>query len=361
MSNLTFVQEPSLRYISLFSGIGGFEQAIHKEYPDADCIGFSEIDPYAVKIYKSHFPGHTNMGDVTKITKKKIRHLVSRFGCDLIVGGFPCTNLSSLANIQGNSEGLKGPKSGLFYDMIKIIEYAKSVNSKVKFIIENNFSMKKVYREAITTTLKEKFGDVYSRVINNADFGVQSRKRIIWTNFPFKGATNTCTQTWNDVLEPFDKVQDYKLSDRMVQCLNRTGDYKNSRGFTKIAMPTSKGRYRFENIETNLQKSRWDIQSRSDNMSHQMYDCYPVGKSRPITTGYGGGKNALIDRRKGKSDRKYSSFIFRSFTPTELERLFGLPDGYTDVDNMSNTRRTFALGNSVPVFIAHHVVKQLSV
>lgn len=354
MNNIHFIESPSLRYISLFSGIGGFEQAIHQSYPDADCIGFSEVDPYAIKIYRSHFPNHTNLGDITKINHKGLRRLVRRFGCDLIVGGFPCTNLSSMANMKGNSDGLNGPKSGLFYDMIKIIESVRKENPNVKFIIENNFSMKKSNREEITETLREKFKNVCSHTIDNSLLGVQCRKRIIWTNFPFEPPKqNSCIQQWEDVLEPFEKVKDHTLTDKMVSCLNKLSEYANPKGFTKIAVPIEgTKRYRFEQIKTKQHKSRWDIQGRSDTMETQIYTPYPVGKSRPITAGSGGGNNMVLDRRGG------DGFIPRNFFPIEIERLFGLPSGYTDVNGMSDTKRKHALGNSIPVFIAHWVVKQ---
>ena len=52
-----------LRYMSLFTGIGGFEQAIHRVYPSAECVGFSEIKPAAIRVYSHHFPDHPNLGD----------------------------------------------------------------------------------------------------------------------------------------------------------------------------------------------------------------------------------------------------------------------------------------------------------
>jgi site-specific DNA-cytosine methylase len=41
----------------LFSGIGGFELAIHSVFPNAECVGYSEIDKYAIKTYRKHFIG----------------------------------------------------------------------------------------------------------------------------------------------------------------------------------------------------------------------------------------------------------------------------------------------------------------
>lgn len=93
-----------MKYLSLFSGIGGFEIGITKAVPDAECIGFSEIDPYASAIYQYHFPetitkrtkggsiefkrGHINLGDCTKIEPRDIPDF------DLLVGGFPCQAFS---------------------------------------------------------------------------------------------------------------------------------------------------------------------------------------------------------------------------------------------------------------------------
>ena len=58
-----------MNYISLFSGIGGFELGIQKsKYKDQlNCIGFSEVDENAIKIYCRHFPNHKWLGDVRKI------------------------------------------------------------------------------------------------------------------------------------------------------------------------------------------------------------------------------------------------------------------------------------------------------
>ena len=62
-----------MRYLSLFSGIGCFEHAIHAMYPDAICLGYSEIKPEALRVYQHHYPKHRNLGDVTTITESTIR------------------------------------------------------------------------------------------------------------------------------------------------------------------------------------------------------------------------------------------------------------------------------------------------
>lgn len=339
-----------MKYLSLFSGIGGFEHAILKEYPDAKCVAFSEIDPYAIKIYEKHFPTHKNLGDITKIKKGDLDEIK----CDLVVGGFPCTNLSSMSNIRGNSNGLQGPKSGLFYEMVRILEYVVENNPNVKFIIENNFSMKKENRKMIMDVLSNKFENIHSQMIDNSLLGVQSRKRIIWSNFEVPPLEKSVSQqSWDDILAPIESTEKYNLTEKMVNCLNKLVPYSNSKGTTKIARSIGNGRYIFDELETTDSRSRWDIQSRSDTMDTQIYTPYPVGKSRPITAGSGGGNNVVLDRRGGEG------FVPRNFTPLEVERLFGLPDYYTQVKGLSDTRRKRALGNSVPIFVVHYVIKHL--
>lgn len=354
------MNDGNMNYLSLFSGIGSFELAIHKQFPNANCLGFSEIDEVALKIYKVHFPTHRNLGDITKFTKSMIRKAFKNRRCDLIVGGFPCTNLSCLANLNGDNSGLNGPQSKLFYNMVKVIKYVRKLNPKVKFIIENNYSMRKSDRLTITCALEKRFSPTYSYMIDNASFGLQTRKRIIWTNFPFEPPCDNekCQQTWIDVLQSIKskEVQKSILSDNMVSCMNKLYECKNSKGYTKQAERSEiKGGtlrvYKFVIKITEKAKSRWDIHPKSDTAQV---------KCKPITGTYGGGNNSLIDRRVAPlrgSGVEFNCFVFRSFTVTEIERLFGLPDGYTNQENICNTDRVKVLGNSIPIFLCSYVIK----
>ena len=39
-----------MKYFSMFSGIGGFELGIELSNIDAECVGYSEVDKYAISI-----------------------------------------------------------------------------------------------------------------------------------------------------------------------------------------------------------------------------------------------------------------------------------------------------------------------
>ena len=107
-------------YLDLFAGIGGFALGFKRAVWQFDKHYFSEIDKYAKKVYKRWFPEAVDLGDVRQVKGIK---------ADLITFGFPCQDLS----IAGKRAGLKGARSGLFYEATRIIrETRPSI-----FIFEN--------------------------------------------------------------------------------------------------------------------------------------------------------------------------------------------------------------------------------
>ena len=82
-------------YVSLFSGIGGFEQALNKL--GGTCVFASEIDKFAAQAYETLY-GEKPAGDITKVDARDIPDH------DLLVGGFPCFAAGTLIT---TSEGLK--------------------------------------------------------------------------------------------------------------------------------------------------------------------------------------------------------------------------------------------------------------
>jgi len=82
-----------LTHIDLFSGIGGF--ALAAKSAGFQTIGFSEIEPYACKVLKKHWPDVPNYGDVRNVPAVK---------CDLITGGFPCQPFSVAGKQRGAND-----------------------------------------------------------------------------------------------------------------------------------------------------------------------------------------------------------------------------------------------------------------
>jgi site-specific DNA-cytosine methylase len=156
-----------LRYVSLFSGIGGFEVGIHKVYSNAKCMGFSEVNPKSIKVYKEHFPDHPELGDIRKITEEDLEPLKGKI--DLLVGGSPCQNFS----LAGDRTGLKGEKSSLLHEYIRI----KDILQPTHFILEN-VVMSPEHQEQVSYLL-----GVEPVMINSGIASYQQRKRLYWCDF----------------------------------------------------------------------------------------------------------------------------------------------------------------------------------
>ena len=92
---------------SLFAGIGGFDLAAR--WVGWRTLWYSEIEPYAAAVMRKHFPEAANLGDITKITNPP--------PVDVLVGGFPCQDIS----LAGRGAGIEGERSGLWSHYARLI------------------------------------------------------------------------------------------------------------------------------------------------------------------------------------------------------------------------------------------------
>jgi DNA (cytosine-5)-methyltransferase 1 len=104
--------------ISLFTGIGGFEIAFNQVFGDeAQVIQSVEIDPDAQSVLRSHFPNTPIHSDI-----RTYQPCINwNYADGLLFGGFPCTNTSC----AGDRTGLRGSKSSLWFEMLRVIATAK--------------------------------------------------------------------------------------------------------------------------------------------------------------------------------------------------------------------------------------------
>lgn len=173
-----------MKILSLFSGIGGFDKAFEDIFGKDHEVWFSEIDKYAIQVYKNHFPNATELGDITKIDIQSLPQM------DFIVGGSPCQDLSIA---KKNRQGLDGARSGLFWKFVEIIK----TNKPKYFVLENVNSMPKEAKQIITDTL-----GVEPIMINASLVSAQNRKRLFWTNIPNVTLPEDRGVLLKDILEP---------------------------------------------------------------------------------------------------------------------------------------------------------------
>jgi DNA (cytosine-5)-methyltransferase 1 len=113
-----------MRFIDLFSGIGGFHKALHEL--GHECVFASEIDPILQKTYETTW-GLKPYGDIKKIVLNNIEIIPEH---DILCGGFPCQPFSKAGKQEGTEDKLRGT---LFDEILKILKFRKPNF----FILEN--------------------------------------------------------------------------------------------------------------------------------------------------------------------------------------------------------------------------------
>jgi DNA (cytosine-5)-methyltransferase 1 len=298
-------------YLSLFSGIGGFERGIGKR---AQCIGYSEIDPYAISIYRSHFPNHKLYGDVTKIKPEDLPDF------DLLVGGFPCQAFS----IAGKRKGFNDSRGNLFFEIARIVEHAKPLYlllENVKGLLSHGEG--KTFATVIST-LDQLGYDCQWQVLDSKDFGLaQNRQRVYIVGnlrgtyrpevFPIRETSPT------DIIQGRPVVA-VREATKAAYALAAVGDGVD------VSFPNSKFR-----------RGR-----------------VAKGLAHTLTT-------------KGDAHTPTHDKRLRRLTPIECERLQGFPDGWTErgmdekgnLVSISDSQRYKCLGNAVGTSVIRAIIGRL--
>ena len=133
------------------------------------CVGYSEIDKYAIKIYEKNFGGHKNYGNAIEIDYSKIPYF------DLLVGGVPCQAWS----IAGKRNGFEDSRGTMWYEYFRAIREKKPkifVAENVKGILSHNGGDSFVM---ICECFCELGYAIDFEVLNSKNFGVpQNRERV---------------------------------------------------------------------------------------------------------------------------------------------------------------------------------------
>jgi DNA (cytosine-5)-methyltransferase 1 len=332
-----------MKYFSMFSGIGGFEYGIRQSEIKSEnsansqsgtsqlprrslCVGFSEIDTYAIQIYKNHFKGHKNYGDATKINTREL----SDFDC--LVGGFPCQAFS----IAGKRRGFDEARGTLFFEIARILADKRPrcvVLENVKGLLSHDGG--KTF-QTILKVLSDIGYRIQWQVLNSKNFGVpQNRERVFIIGylrgpgaggrkiFPITGAS---TKTIRKTMNEGGNHSGGGVFDENGICPSITagGTGGATNNCPKITVPvltpdrvnkSQNGRRFKENGEPSFTLTAQD--------RHGIFDGCRI----------------------------------RRLTPTECERLQGFPDGWTE--GISDTQRYKCLGNAVTTNVITAIFERL--
>ena len=348
-----------MKYLSLFSGIGGFELGIKQAYESNNehacvrkepeqkerpqgrewasseqetllhtgnrsaplCVGYSEIDRYATQIYQSHF-NHKNYGDITKINAD----LLPDF--DLLVGGFPCQAFS----IAGKRAGFDDTRGTLFFDIARIIASKRPrllLLENVKGLLSHDTGQT---FEIIIATLDELGYDLQWQVLNSKNHGVpQNRERVF-----IIGHLRGTPRPEVFPLEGNDGQDIRKIGEEVSYAIDASY-YKG------INTGSQGGRSSFDKMKRQMIEVPRNV---SD--AQRIYN--PDGIAKTLK-GLGGGLGAKTGMYQ------MGDLSVRRLTPIECERLQGFPDNWTA--GLSDTQRYKCCGNAVTVNVIRDIMEKL--
>lgn len=358
-----------MRYFSLFSGIGGFENGFPNEW---ECIGYSETNRYAAAIYRYHFPEHRNYGDATRIISAQLPKF------DMLVSGFPCQPFSS----AGQRQGFEDNRGTLFFEIARILRDKRPrylLLENVKGLLSSDTG--KTF-QTILGVLSNLGYWIQWQVLNSKDFGVpQNRERMFLVGHLGEGTgpkifpLQNCTREVSASAKSNGRL---RLTAKIIQ--RPQGKFKGgkllnlaptlraaSQSNTAVVQPAlyhDGGREweaRADGISHAIKGgeggySKVHIVSKGQYQQDRIY--HPKGLMCQIsagTHGNGGHLLKILDKTR-----------IRRLTPLECERLQGFPDHFTQYGineqggrvDISDTQRYKVLGNAVTVNVIRAIVEK---
>ena len=224
-----YTEDNPLKVVTLCSGYDSQLMAIRNLGIPYECVGWSEIDKYAIRAHDAVFPeiADRNLGDMTKIDWEKVEDF------DLLFYSTPCTDFSNAGKQAGGEEGSGTRSSILWYTRHAIIE------KKPKYLIMEN--VKALVSGKFITLFRKWLDELTSygytnfcQVLNAKDYGIpQNRERIFvvsvlgdaWFSFP---QPKELKLRLKDMLE--DKVDEkyYLPQDKVNQFIEQLDDDKKA-------------------------------------------------------------------------------------------------------------------------------------
>lgn len=176
----------SMKFIDLFSGIGGFHLALHNL--GGECVFASEIDQHARATYRHNLYKYSpNLFDTGMFNDDimKIQNASQEIpDFDILCAGFPCQPFSQAGHKKGFSESHED-RGNMFFKICEILEAKKPKAfflENVRHLIKHDDG--KTFA-TIRDHLENKLGyTFYHQIIKASDYGLpQHRPRVFMVGF----------------------------------------------------------------------------------------------------------------------------------------------------------------------------------
>ncbi len=382
------------------------------------CVGYSEIDKYAIQTYEKNFKGHKNYGSATTIDSGELPDF------DLLVGGFPCQAFS----VAGKRGGFNDTRGTLFFDVARVLKDKRPrhlVLENVKGLLSHDSG--KTF-STIIGVLTDLGYNVEWQLLNSKDLGVpQNRERVYIVGhlrndcgrkvFPLgtgdeasdgvsgqQAYTTTLTTRYTATgngsyiaerklhaqgkVKQIGQIYPNKHNSQAGRIYDKDGISPTldiaagGNRQPKVVVAAMRGRYnedgkieqRLEerkddntNTLTSVQKDnmvamRWVRTEEGKEMRREARkdgkDYTPFnGKARKLAPSDSGIIGTITSQAVSKDSLLGDGMRIRRLTPMECERLQGFPDGWTE--GVSDSQRYKQCGNAVTTNAVQAVIKGL--
>jgi DNA (cytosine-5)-methyltransferase 1 len=402
-----------IKTIELFAGVGGFRVGLERVNQILNdeiyrIVWSNQFEPstktqHASQVYESKWGAENHLNK--NIEDVEVKDIPDH---DLLVGGFPCQDYSVATTLR-NSKGLEGKKGVLWWSIYRILNEKKN---KPKYLLLENVdrllkspSNQRGRDFAVMLKCLDNLGyAVEWRVINASDYGFpQRRRRVFFIGYhkstslykkiqsdtldnwavcngimahAFPISEKILSEKYLDINQDIKEISDAFGKGYLVSQFQNTGVLINGIIYTAKTQPTFEGyKTTIKDIlidESEVPKeyyvnekdfdkwiylkgSKKEIRKTSTGFEYNYAEgsmIFPDSLNEPSRT--------IITGEGGASPSRFKHVIatskgLRRLTPIELERLNMFPDNHTRLENVSDTKRAFLMGNALVVGIIEKI------
>ncbi|HEY1661400.1 MAG TPA: DNA (cytosine-5-)-methyltransferase [Verrucomicrobiae bacterium] len=397
-----------LKVAEMFAGVGGFRVGLEKANQDAkrnlfDVIWANQFEPatkrqHAFEVYEACSKWqnngiHSNQ-DISLVDTDSVPTI------QLLVGGFPCQDYSVATTLK-QAAGLIGKKGVLWWQIHRFLRDKHppfGLFENVDRLLKSPATQRGKDFAVMLASLADLGYVAEWRVINAADYGMPQRRRRVFImayrkdtalaekllanradwlmksgtiakafpieklllipelSFSIKGSLSDITDkfnTKNPSVSPF--LNAGLICEREVLTVKTIPSYDGQRkNLSDILVSDKQVDPSFVIPENEVKKWRYlkgakSILRTKKNGVTYSYDEGPIPfpdpldrPARTIITGEGGSTPSRFKHVVQMSNGKY-----RRLMPIELERINTFPDNHTKLDNMTDVKRAFFMGNAL--------------